>query len=665
MCGIYFSAGRVSLDLPKIFNSKDKTHHFPALGSNQIEYCLSRDEVDELVEIDRELYTQLDLEGKKKLNSLPKLRNLQIELNRAKNARNTEECATIQCQIDALQKQDLTPPREYSLDETLISVMARGPDFCLYLNFTLDNTHFLLLSSVLSLRQPFTKQPIIQNGFIFQYNGELYNGNCMEGNDTQFLLKRILQFVTAELAANLAAKRGEAILAALTGLEGEYAFVLTDTIARKIYFGKDVVGKRSLLFNLSNDSLTVSSVMPNYTNNLVECKGGMVYIVDQESYNLSTYDVPKKEFVFKEMNLSLSSEMAVTRTKELQGVLSNACLIRQETIQPLNESLDVIHVGVLFSGGLDCTVVATLLAQNYKDLGTQVEIDLITVGFENPRTDKMPLDLPDRILAEQSWEELCLLFQGTCVTFRLVQVDVSYEQWLRHKQRVQELIHPTDTEMDLSIAIAFYFACRARNCAALEFAESTIPYELSNVSSPSGSHSFGISSKKEIFNYSSPAKVLFSGLGADELFGGYSRHEGVFNGLQEESDEVLQCYKTLNSELSNDINIIYVRNLGRDDRAMCNWGRELRYPFLDQLVIRFTFEQVEPNFKVKFEWINHKSKKGNKRLKVFERKHILRQLARNLGISKAAEEPKRAIQFGAKTAKMEIGLSKAKGTDSL
>lgn len=651
MCGIYFSAGSVRPELPKIFHNKEKSNNFPSIGLDQIEYCFNGDEVDELVEADREVRTKLDFEAELKLSALPKLRGLQSELNRAKNAKNSDECATIQAQIDALQEQEPTTPTGYFVQRTLTSVMARGPDYSRYLAFTNENTHFLLLSSVLSLRQPFTEQPVTHDGLIFQYNGELYNRKCIEGNDTQFILDRISQSVM-EMAANLAAKREEAILAALTGLEGEYAFVLTDIVSRKTYFGKDFVGKRSLLYNLTGDSLLVSSVLPNYNSDLLECEGGIVYQVNHESYEFTTHALSKEPFHLKELNLSLSNEELAARTKKLHAELSKACLIRQETIHPLYESSGTIHVGVLFSGGLDCTVVAALLAQNYKCTGKDVEIDLITVGFENPRTEKMPLDLPDRILAEQSWMELCSLFQGTCVSFRLVQVDVSYAQWLCHKNAVQELIHPTSTEMDLSIAIAFYFACRARDCLAVELG--SLPSQPTQQAP-----------RLEKVHYTSPAKVLFSGLGADELFGGYSRHEGVFNGLEEGSARVEHCYETLNAELAKDISIIYVRNLGRDDRAMCNWGKELRYPFLDQLVIRFAFEEVEPNLKVKFEWVDQKSKKGVKRLKQFERKHILRQLARILGISVAAEEPKRAIQFGAKTAKMEIGLGKAKGTDSL
>ena len=61
------------------------------------------------------------------------------------------------------------------------------------------------------------------------------------------------------------------------------------------------------------------------------------------------------------------------------------------------------------------------------------------------------------------------------------------------------------------------------------------------------------------------------------------------------------------------------------------------------------------------------TKKSNKNKLTFipTRKYILRQLANYLQMSYVSIELKRAIQFGAKSAKLEIGQNKTKGTDSL
>lgn len=46
-------------------------------------------------------------------------------------------------------------------------------------------------------------------------------------------------------------------------------------------------------------------------------------------------------------------------------------------------------------------------------------------------------------------------------------------------------------------------------------------------------------------------------------------------------------------------------------------------------------------------------------------KRLLRLLARRLGFGEAAALKKRAIHFGAQTAKMEVESARAKGTDLL
>ncbi len=80
-----------------------------------------------------------------------------------------------------------------------------------------------------------------------------------------------------------------------------------------------------------------------------------------------------------------------------------------------------------------------------------------------------------------------------------------FSETLAHRGQVISLIHPHDTEMDLSIAYALYFAARGQGLDSQA----------------------GISGDGQL--YTTPARVLLSGLGADELFGGYVRHATAFS----------------------------------------------------------------------------------------------------------------------------------------
>nr|KAJ3419774.1 Asparagine synthetase domain-containing protein 1 [Polyrhizophydium stewartii] len=122
--------------------------------------------------------------------------------------------------------------------------------------------------------------------------------------------------------------------------------------------------------------------------------------------------------------------------------------------------------------------------------------------------------------------------------------------------------------------------------------------------------------------------------------GGYGRHRVQF---------VKQGWQGLISELQLDVSRISTRNLGRDDRIVSSHGKEVRFPFLDSGVTRLLCRMPV-------------HLKTDPRLaKGVGDKLVLRLVASALGLTRAALEPKRAVQFGARTAKMET--SKQRGQD--
>ena len=68
-------------------------------------------------------------------------------------------------------------------------------------------------------------------------------------------------------------------------------------------------------------------------------------------------------------------------------------------------------------------------------------------------------------------------------------------------------------------------------------------------------------------------------MGADELFGGYTRHRAAFQ---------KKGWKELDEVLKEDWQNLPHRNLARDDRVVSDHGRQLRTPYLDEEVVKFT-----------------------------------------------------------------------------
>lgn len=155
--------------------------------------------------------------------------------------------------------------------------------------------------------------------------------------------------------------------------------------------------------------------------------------------------------------------------------------------------------------------------------------------------------------------------------------------------------------MDLSIACALYFAARGQGAAFT-----------------------GAPPQSSTSHITTPARVLLSGLGADELFGGYVRHATAFQ---------RQGYPGLVEELKLDVGRLGKRNLGRDDRAMSHWGREVRFPFLDEELVRWAIGAPV--------WA--KCDFGRPDGKVEPGKRVLRLLALELGMGTVAAEKKRAV----------------------
>lgn len=129
--------------------------------------------------------------------------------------------------------------------------------------------------------------------------------------------------------------------------------------------------------------------------------------------------------------------------------------------------------------------------------------------------------------------------------------------------------------------------------------------------------------------FTSEAKVLLVGIGADEFMGGYSRHRNAYNqgGIE-----------ALTSELVKDQGRLWTRNLGRDDRSIADHGREARFPFLDESVLAYIRSLPLRDVCDMDQPAGYGDKK------------ILRQVAGYLGLDSCRALPKRAIQFGSRIA---------------
>ncbi|MCD1293815.1 asparagine synthetase B [Methanocella sp. CWC-04] len=131
-------------------------------------------------------------------------------------------------------------------------------------------------------------------------------------------------------------------------------------------------------------------------------------------------------------------------------------------------------------------------------------------------------------------------------------------------------------------------------------------------------------------------RVMLSGQGADELFGGYARYE------------IAQEEGRLADMLGHDLRHIAEANLERDDAATMAHGVELRVPYLDLNVIGVS-QKIDASLKVYFDG------------KGYIRKYILRKMAERYLPHEISIAPKKAIQYGTSVQKVLARLARDNG----
>ncbi|KIM84589.1 hypothetical protein PILCRDRAFT_6217 [Piloderma croceum F 1598] len=535
-----------------------------------------------------------------------------------------------------------------------------------------DNQGLLLdfFASELRLRG---KAPVVQPhehaGDIFCWNGEIFEGMDIAPNENDGIkfFESILSLSTVEELVEL-----------FGSVEGPYAF----SASKRLFFGRDPLGRRSVLIHKPTSHqpyFFLASVSaghdPGYE--MEELSTKYFYCLDLQRLAelrdvVNAFDScllsmkrtagvknnrygeicrvnptqPPHELLQLE-TLDQIPDFLSASVDDLIAHLDKSVMLRVRDIPRSPDKEGQARVAVLFSGGIDSTIL-TFFA--HRHLPIDEPIDLLNVAFENPRKMQIQVEgniaslpkkqkkakmrqmantvsgtaqgsnsyrVPDRVTGLEETEELRRLCPGRVWNF--VEVDVPYDESQAMRCTVEGIMYPGQTVMDLSLAMALYFASR-------------------------GIGKLRTSSNAPPEPYTSPAKVLLNGLGSDELLGGYGRHRTAFT---------QGGWRAVIDELQLELDRIPTRNLGRDDRVISSHGKETRHPFLSLSVVSF-LAALPVHFKL------------DPRLELgLGDKMLLRLAARKVGLVEASHRKKRAMQFGSHSARMEVGANEKEGRGDL
>ncbi|XP_042500737.1 asparagine synthetase domain-containing protein 1 isoform X2 [Macadamia integrifolia] len=505
-------------------------------------------------------------------------------------------------------------------------------------------------------------QPLVDTSCnVLVYNGEIFGGIEVgsDSNDSEILMDTLGRccscgFHASERKCCSAGRALSSVPELLSTIKGPWALIYWQDSSKTLWFGRDAFGRRSLLVHwptLDDFRLLLSSVSPlSFIKNDTDCglnfweelpcgiysicfdaskaSGFLIGTARKHEWTdpgleeLIKWDrafVKPQDEELKFFNLAVIKDRRLMNSTSLDGMPSELCSrhvieqaklnagviqhsvslpvfkvlnalkesvmrrtaqnrIFQRTIPEIREE-NLAQVAVLFSGGLDSMILAALL-------------------------DKC-VDPIYRISARAGLKELQRI--APLRRWNLVEIDADLSDLSSEIKCVMSLISPANTYMDLNIGIALWLAAGGDGWVSSIHEEDN-----------------------RRIKYKSEAKILLVGSGADEQCAGYGRHKTKYR---------LRGWLGLHEEMRLDMQRIWKRNLGRDDRCISDNGKEARFPFLDEDVIRTLLDM--PLWEVAE--LDQPMGRGDKK--------ILREVALLLGLEEVSSLPKRAIQFGSRIAR--------------
>ncbi|MFA5332912.1 MAG: diphthine--ammonia ligase [Candidatus Nanoarchaeia archaeon] len=386
----------------------------------------------------------------------------------------------------------------------------------------------------------FVKQPIF-------YKNDMLIANCEIYNYLNLAKKYKLSVLNdADLMIKLIKKIG--LKKAIDEFDGVYAACYISK--KKVYLFRDKMGEKPIWFY--DKKFCFASEKKALVSQ------GIDYAVELNPRNIIIYDIKTKKTKLEYLGFLKIKEIKSDDWQES---------IKKALVESVKKRIpEGVKIGVLFSGGIDSTLIAYIL----KMLG--VEFTCYTAAALGKKSE-------DAFSANNS---------ANLHGFKLKIKYFDENDVRKDLPKICEIIESSNA-VKVGVSIPFFYACQLAK-------EDNI-------------------------------KVIFSGLGSEEVFAGYKRFEKS-NNIKEE------CLYGLKQ--------LYERDLYRDDCLTMFYNTELRLPFLD-------YDLINVGLSVPAEL----------KINEHEKKIILRKVAEKLGINETIYSRKKlAAQYGSKSDKILEILSK-------
>ena len=367
-------------------------------------------------------------------------------------------------------------------------------------------------------------QPFVKDGVILLCNGEIYNHEKLE---RRYSLKN-RSHSDCEVILHLYNKIG--LEATVQAIEGEFAFVLYDSNTKLLHFARDRLGRKPLFYSINQNMIEVCSLFSGLSS--VGDSTVDKILGDTETkvvdHTTATQVVPGIIYTWNKTVKCLTEQRYHLFAYNPNGDVDNKG-IHMEFINAVVKRVSQSErpVGFLLSGGFDSSLVLSV-ALKYCKFAQPPHV--FTIGFD-------PM-APDVLSAELMVNWLKKMYGENCI------------QW--HK-----VILPISDGLDALPKVI----------KALETYDTT----TIRASTPMYLISKYIAEKTDV-------KVVLSGEGSDELFGGYLYFKYAPDNF------------AFRAEICKLLNELYLYDVLRADRTTAEHGLEVRPPFLDDQFVSLVLQ---------------------------------------------------------------------------
>lgn len=379
------------------------------------------------------------------------------------------------CGISGIYRFDKKKVKKSDIENQLNLIRHRGPDGSgIYVNQNIGLGHVRL--SILELSEA-GAQPMKddRNEYVLTYNGETYNYEY---------LRKYLKIPAKKYSGN---SDTEVILNGLIQqkenfvkqMEGMFAFALYDKKANKMILARDHFGIKPLYYHCNSNRIVFSSeIKPLLTDNEIVIKEDMESIKEHLvlGYALEPKTAFKDVFKLPPGHLMIVGENGIEIKKYWdieELIVSNDNTFSDKFNESvLKHTMADVPLGMFLSGGFDSNIILQSLYRHNK---TSTNFNAYNIGSENKNVTE------NNLFSERNIARLSSKMFKT----NLVEINIEGTQFISFSEAIKTVEEPVCNPSNILIDHITKLAHKNGN------------------------------------------KVLISGHGGDEVFGGYRRHVAI------------------------------------------------------------------------------------------------------------------------------------------